>query len=146
VFAAPSLVTLAILKSEVVKIQAHFTPSEPSLFIDVSPACCDNIRTVLKMDRAAGFWLDGSDENESMRRIIVLPNSINERSKAVLQKLYRGHVEVVGKELANNLLVNWTQSSPTAFQPGQQLKPSVAKMAKTNEGARQVDLFIKFIA
>ncbi len=98
------------------------------------------------MDKAAGFWLDGSDENESMRRIIVLPNSINERSKAVLQKLYSGLVEVVGKELANNLLVKWTQSSPTAGLPGQQMNPSGAKMTKANEGTRQVDLLINFIA
>ena len=140
------MVTLAILKSEVVKIQAHFNLNEPSLFIDVSPACCDNIRTVLKMDKAAGFWLDGSDENESMRRIIVLPNSINERSKTVLQKLYRGHVEVVGKELANSLLVKWTQSSPTAGQPGQQINPSGAKMTKASEGTRQVELHINVIA
>ncbi len=98
------------------------------------------------MDKAAGFWLDGSDENESMRRIIVLPNSINERSKAVLQKLYSGLVEVVGKELANSLLVKWTRSSPTAGQPGQQMNPSGAKMTKANEGNRQVDLPMNFIA
>jgi hypothetical protein len=140
------LVTLAILKSEIVKIKAHFSTWEPSLFIDVSPACCNNIRTVLKMDKAAGFWLDGSDENKSMRRIIVLPNSINERSKTVLQKLYRGLVKVVGKESANSLLVKWTQSSPTAFQPGQQINPSGAKMTKASEGTRQVELHINFIA
>ena len=104
-----SVATLTILKSDILKIQAHFGRAIPALFVFASPSCCAKIRTMLKMNKRTGLWLELSNADESMKRITILPERINDDTKSILMKLYGGLVEEVDNHFANDVLV---KSSP----------------------------------
>lgn len=61
------------------------------------------------MNKTAGLWLDMSIGDESMRRITILPEKVNEDTKTILLRLYGGLIEEVDGHFANDVLV---KSSP----------------------------------
>ncbi len=47
------------------------------------------------MNKATGLWLDMSIGDESMKRITILPEKINDDTKSILLKLYGDLIEEV---------------------------------------------------
>ena len=106
---ALSYATLTIPKTDIFKIQAHFGRAIPALFVFASPNCCAKIRTLLKMNKSMGLWLEMTSADESMKRITILPEKINDETKAHLLRLYGGLIEEIDNQRANDILV---KSSP----------------------------------
>ena len=75
-------------------IERH-NPIFSALFVFASPSCCAKIRAALKMNKAAGFWLDMSISDESMRRITILPEKIPDDTKNLMMQLYGSIVEEI---------------------------------------------------
>ena len=74
-----------------------------ALFVFASPSCCAKIRTALKMNKAAGFWLDMSISDESMRRITILPEKIPDDTKNLMMQLYGSIVEEIDGQVRQSL-------------------------------------------
>jgi hypothetical protein len=103
------MATFILMKTDIIKIQAHFGRGIPALFVFASASACAKIRTTLKMNKATGLWLDLSLSDESMRRITILPERITEETKSLLLRLYSGAIEEIDGPTANDILV---KSSP----------------------------------
>ena len=78
-------------------------PIFSALFVFASPSCCAKIRTALKMNKAAGFWLDMSISDESMRRITILPEKIPDDTKNLMMQLYGSIVEEIDGQVRQSL-------------------------------------------
>ena len=61
------------------------------------------------MNKSMALWLDMSSSDESMKRITILPEKINDETKSHLLRLYGGLIEEIDNQRANDILV---RSSP----------------------------------
>ena len=104
-FSANEMTTLILPKSDLVRIQAYFGKPTPVLFIFASPSCCERVRTSLKMTKENRIWFDISVEDMTMRHITVLPETVSEDCKDLLQRLYGDIIEKIDEKQANEILI-----------------------------------------
>jgi len=107
------VVTLNIMVQDVLKVLAHFGKSMPLLFLYVSPASCSKIRSCLKMTNKQSFFLDVQTQDETQKRITILPEKLTEDQKAILKTHFGTNVQELEAKDANEILV---RSSPKDLQ------------------------------
>lgn len=102
-------VTLNILRSDVIKVHAHFGKQMPLLFVYISPPACSRARKILKMSSTQSFFLDVHSADETQKRITILPEKLTEDNKAILKQHFKDLVLELESKEANEILV---RSSP----------------------------------
>jgi len=103
------VVTINIPMSDVLKVLAHFGKSMPLLFLYISPAACLRARKILKMTNSQSFYLDVQSNDETQKRITILPEKLTEDNKAILKQHFGSNVQELESKDANEILV---RSSP----------------------------------
>ncbi|XP_044266946.1 uncharacterized protein LOC123012840 isoform X2 [Tribolium madens] len=103
--------TIKIIKiesSDIVKVLISFQKSLPVLFYYLLPSVGAMVRTALDMTLGSDYYFDPLSEiEEAHRRITLLPETLSEESKLVLQKIYLKNClldELTYKE-ANDILI-----------------------------------------
>ena len=83
------MVTLNFRLEEVLAVKAHFGRTMPILFLTLTPTACARTRHALNMREAkVGLWLDNMSKDETMKRITILPERMNDESKIILTRLF----------------------------------------------------------
>jgi len=103
------VVTINIPMSDVLKVLAHFGKSMPLLFLYISPSACVRARRTLKMTNSQSFFLDVQSNDETQKRITILPEKLTEDNKAILKQHFGSNVQELESKDANEILV---RSSP----------------------------------
>eukprot|EP00090_Calanus_glacialis_P044531 TRINITY_DN7950_c0_g1_i1.p1 TRINITY_DN7950_c0_g1~~TRINITY_DN7950_c0_g1_i1.p1 ORF type:complete len:1263 (-),score=483.66 TRINITY_DN7950_c0_g1_i1:324-3560(-) len=103
------VVTINIPMSDVLKVLAHFGKSMPLLFLYISPSACVRARRTLKMTNSQSFFLDVQSNDETQKRITILPERLTEDNKAILKQHFGSNVQELESKDANEILV---RSSP----------------------------------
>jgi len=103
------VVTINIPMSDVLKVLAHFGKSMPLLFLYISPSACVRARRTLKMTNSQSFYLDVQSNDETQKRITILPEKLTEDNKAILKQHFGSNVQELESKDANEILV---RSSP----------------------------------
>ncbi|KAK9879547.1 hypothetical protein WA026_006617 [Henosepilachna vigintioctopunctata] len=99
--------TIRIERNDIVKVLICFQKQLPVLFYYLRPNTGSSIREVLEMkENNVNNYYEPLSDNESHRRITLLPENITEEVKKVLQSLYQPSMleELTLKE-ANDILV-----------------------------------------
>jgi len=109
IFNTEEVNTVTILKSDLIKIQAHFGKQMPLLFLYVKDSACVRARKVLKMTSAASFYLDVASDDETQKRITILPEKLTDENKATLKQNFGETLQDLESKDANEILV---RSSP----------------------------------
>jgi len=103
------VMSINIPMSDVLKVLAHFGKSMPLLFLYISPAACSRARKTLKMTNSQSFFLDVQSNDETQKRITILPEKLTEDNKAILKTHFGSNVQELESKDANEILV---RSSP----------------------------------
>jgi len=103
------VVTISIPMTDVLKVLAHFGKSMPLLFLYISPTACMKARKTLKMTNSQSFYLDVQSNDETQKRITILPDKLSEDNKAILKQHFGSNVQELESKDANEILV---RSSP----------------------------------
>jgi sentrin-specific protease 7 len=103
------VITITILKADLIKVQAHFGKQMPLLFLYVKESACARARKVLKMSSAQSFFLDVNSLDETQKRITILPEKLTDENKTTLKANYGDTVQDLEAKDANEILV---RSSP----------------------------------
>ena len=122
------VVTINIPMSDVLKVLAHFGKSMPLLFLYISPAACLRARKILKMTNSQSFYLDVQSNDETQKRITILPEKLTEDNKAILKQHFGSNMQELGSKDANEILV---RSSP------EDLSMLKRKMGGVNSGEKR---------
>merc|ERR1712106_638966 len=81
----------------------------PLLFLYISPSACVRARRTLKMTNSQSFYLDVQSNDETQKRITILPEKLTEDNKAILKQHFGSNVQELESKDANEILV---RSSP----------------------------------
>eukprot|EP00092_Neocalanus_flemingeri_P016495 GFUD01017849.1.p1 GENE.GFUD01017849.1~~GFUD01017849.1.p1 ORF type:complete len:1547 (+),score=557.86 GFUD01017849.1:282-4922(+) len=126
------VVTINIPMSDVLKVLAHFGKSMPLLFLYISPSACVRARRTLKMTNSQSFFLDVQSNDETQKRITILPEKLTEDNKAILKQHFGSNVQELESKDANEILV---RSSPKDLP---MLKSKMGGVTVGNIGDRRV--------
>ena len=88
------VVTVTILKSDLLKVQAHFGKQMPLLFLYVKDSACARARKMLKMTSSQSFYLDMGSGDETQKRITILPEKLTDENKATLKLNFGDTIQV----------------------------------------------------
>ncbi|PSN57920.1 hypothetical protein C0J52_00233 [Blattella germanica] len=110
-------VMLTVNIKDIVKVLIHFGRGMPVLFFYINPTPAARIRAALNMESKLGPYYDPSSQDETQRRITLLPERLNEDSKVALKTIFGSLSNNVLEELnnkeANDILV---RASPKEVQ------------------------------
>jgi len=109
IFNIEEVSTITILKTDLIRIQAHFGKQMPLLFLYVNSSACLRARKTLKMTSRESFYLDVKSEDETQKRITILPEKLTEENKTALKINFGDYIEDLESKDANEILV---RSSP----------------------------------
>ncbi|KAL3281480.1 hypothetical protein HHI36_004689 [Cryptolaemus montrouzieri] len=104
------LITIRIDRNDIVKVLISFQKQLPVLFYYLRPSMGNLIREMLGMKENDINYYDPLSDNESHRRITLLPENISEEAKSMLLQIYRSSAtcnildELTVKE-ANDILI-----------------------------------------
>lgn len=113
-------VVVSIPMSDICQIMVSFSRSMPVLFISLYPNGGPKVRNALRMsDTNKSFYFDPASNDETLKRITLLPEKITEDFKMTLKKIVEVNQKVlveIGNGPANEILV---KSSPceSALRP-----------------------------
>merc|ERR1719334_1173731 len=99
------VITITIAMTDVLKVLAHFGKSMPLLFLYVSQEACAKIRRQLKMANNQAFFLEVQSQDETQKRITILPEKLTEENKAVLKQHFDSKLQELESKDANEILV-----------------------------------------
>ncbi|KAK8741250.1 hypothetical protein OTU49_002576, partial [Cherax quadricarinatus] len=80
-------VTFDIPIKSVVKILVHLGRSLPVFFIYIKPSTAASVRRLLKMMDKSGYYFDPCSNEESQRRITILPDRMTEENKNLVKEI-----------------------------------------------------------
>lgn len=109
IYSKDETVMLTILKSDLVRIQCHFSKQMPLLFIQVKDSACARFRKQLKMTSPHSYYLDSGSKEETQKRITILPEKLSEENKVVIKQNFTDLIQELESKDANDILV---RSSP----------------------------------
>uniref|UniRef100_A0A0K2UJS5 Putative LOC100642437 [Bombus terrestris] n=1 Tax=Lepeophtheirus salmonis TaxID=72036 RepID=A0A0K2UJS5_LEPSM len=103
-------ITLDIKKKDFMQFDAHFGRGMPIFFLFISVQACRKIRDLLKMESSHTQWLDVASQDETQKRITILPDKMNDDAKHILLRNFGNELLTeLGPKEANDILV---RSSP----------------------------------
>ncbi|XP_021936900.1 uncharacterized protein LOC110838211 isoform X2 [Zootermopsis nevadensis] len=109
-------VTLSVNIDEIKKVLIHFGRGMPVLFFYIVATAAARVRTALNMESKLGPYYDPTSQDETQRRITLLPERLHEDNKVALKNIF-GSLTNVLEELsnkeANDILV---RASPKEVQ------------------------------
>ena len=83
------IVTIVIPAPDILKIEMLSGRSMPLLFISTTPSTCDRVRRDLNLNfKTSGLFFDLSSNDETMKRITVLPEKMPDEVKNLLTTFY----------------------------------------------------------
>ncbi|CAG9825310.1 unnamed protein product [Phaedon cochleariae] len=98
--------TIRLEKAGVVKVLASFNSSLPVVFFYLSPGVAERIRVDLDMTAGGPYYLDPlALDEESQRRITLLPDDIDDADKNLMQLIFGGGLEELNVKEANDILI-----------------------------------------
>lgn len=103
------VITISIAMADVLKVLVHFGKSMPLLFLYVSQEACVRIRRQLRMVNNQAFFLEVQSQDETQKRITILPEKLTEENKVVLKQHFEHKLQELESKDANEILV---RSSP----------------------------------
>ena len=103
------VVVISIPMKDILKVLAHFGKSMPLLFLYVTPSACQKARKLLKMTNSQSFYFDVQSQDDTQKRITILPEKLTEENKMILKQHFSGKVQELESKDANEILV---RSSP----------------------------------
>ena len=103
------VVVISIPMKDILKVLAHFGKSMPLLFLYVTPSVCQKARKLLKMTNSQSFYFDVQSQDDTQKRITILPEKLTEENKMILKQHFSGKVQELESKDANEILV---RSSP----------------------------------
>jgi len=129
-------VVVNVRKNDVMQIMAHFNKNLPIIFLYISPSACAAVRAELGMERRYGLWLDLNATDETMRRVTILPDRLQDEHKQILKQIYNDNLEELDSKKANELLV---RSSPkdAVFQRAQMMLKQESQATNSKSKAEQ---------
>ena len=74
---------------------AHFGKSMPLLFLYISPGACKRARTSLSMTNNQSFYLDITSQDETQKRVTILPEKLSDDNKMVLKQYFGNRLQEV---------------------------------------------------
>ncbi len=118
-FSDKRIVTLVISAQDILKIQMLPGRNMPLLFVSVTPTTCERIRKDLNMSevtKKGGLFFDLSSEDETMKRITMLPEKMMDDVKQSLMSFFGNNIDELDSKTANELLVKSTPKTSTQQQ------------------------------
>ena len=93
--------------------------SMPLLFISATPSTCERVRIDLKLHRfrSRGFYYDLTCNNETMKKITMLPDKMSDETKQLLKVFYEERITELDDKTANEFLVKSTPKSDFVLSP-----------------------------
>ena len=86
---AKKIVTIVIPVPDILKIEMLSGRSMPLLFISTMPSTCDRVRRDLNLNfKTSGLYFDLSSNDETMKRITMLPEKMSPEVKNLLTVFY----------------------------------------------------------
>ena len=104
-------VNINIPMSDVLKVLVHFGKSMPILLLYISTSACMRVRGTLKMTNSQSFYLDVQSNDQTHKRITIIPEKLTEANKSLLRQHFHCNVQELEGKDANEILV---RSSPKA--------------------------------
>lgn len=94
----------------IIKVLANFSKGLPVLFFYVTPSIGIHIRTKLKMEANSPLFFDPLSLEEPCKRITLLPEIIDENTKAKIKKIFAtgksyNMLEELSPKEANDILI-----------------------------------------
>ncbi|KAG8237674.1 hypothetical protein J437_LFUL015562, partial [Ladona fulva] len=136
-------VTIMFRLKDIVRALIHFGRAMPVIFLYTTHPCAVKIRSVLSMSSKKGPYYDPTCNEETQKRITLLPERMTEDTKARLKMLFSFKdllIELDNKE-ANDILV---RASPKEVQ--ETIKKTVTAASPTMSGPRPTkDYFQKIL-
>ena len=87
--------------------------SSSIIFISCNSSSCASVRKDLNLNfEASGLYYDISSEDETMKRITILPDKMSDQVKNLLLSFYSNKISEMPSKLANKLLVERTPKVP----------------------------------
>ena len=87
--------------------------SSSIIFISCNSSSCTTVRKDLNLNfEASGLYYDISSEDETMKRITILPDKMSDQVKNLLLSFYSNKISEMPSKLANKLLVERTPKVP----------------------------------
>ena len=101
--------TIHIEINDVFKVLAQLGKFMPVLFLYLSVNACQKTREILKMTDSKGYYLDVLSEDETQKRITVMPEKLTEVDIEIMKNHFGSNLQEVQSKDANDLLI---RSSP----------------------------------
>lgn len=114
------VVVLRIGLGDVAQALTHFGRTIPMIILYTNPECASAIRSRLKMISKDGPYYDPGSEDETQKRIIILPEDINDNDRSMMKVIFYeydkrrvpvppdGTLREIDQKAANELLVRST--------------------------------------
>ena len=100
------IVTVVIPAPDILEIQILSGRSMPLLFISTTPSTCDRVRRDLNLNfKTSGLYFDLSSNDETMKRITMLPEKMPDEVKNLLTTFYGDVIKELDNKTANEMLV-----------------------------------------
>ena len=101
------IVTIVIPVNDILKIEMLSGRSMPLLFISTTPSTCDRVRKDLNLNfKSSGLYFDLSSNDETMKRITMLPEKMPDEVKNLLTTFYGELISELDNKSANEMLVS----------------------------------------
>ena len=99
--------------------------SMPLLFISATPSTCERVRKDLNLEkfRSQGLYYDLTCNDDTMKKITMLPEKMPDETKQLLTVFYGENITELENKTANELLVKSTPKAQ-ALQAQQSLHVS----------------------
>jgi len=103
------MITIHVEMNEVFKVLAQLGKFMPVLFLYVSVSACQKTREILKMTDHKGYYLDVLSEDETQKRITIMPEKLTEDDIEIMKNHFGSNLQELQSKDANDLLI---RSSP----------------------------------
>ena len=123
--------------------------SMPLLFISATPSTCERVRKDLNLEkfRSQGLYYDLTCNDDTMKKITMLPEKMPDETKQLLTVFYGENITELDNKTANELLVKSTPKAQ-ALQAQQSLHVSIFNSPKISTKFKKcyilIILFLEF--
>lgn len=123
---------VAIPAQQLLHVDAHFNRQLPVIFINVTPNLCRLVSKELGLLKGAGPYWDPLSEDESQKRLTLLPSNLDDSAKNAIKQAFvpKGVFREINHTEANRLLV--ISSPPEVRDAINRLPSGTAVSAETS--------------
>ena len=124
-------INVAIPAQQLLQVDAHFNRQLPVIFLNVTPNVCRSVCKELGLLKNAGPYWDALSEDESKKRLTLLPSNLDDSAKNAIKQAFvpKGVFREINHTEANRLLV--ISSPPEVRDAIKRLPSGTAVSAET---------------